>query len=130
MVNYSDLNDAEIAQKVFFWVNSELCQKGGLAHFFNGEFFYSPAGEAAKKFDPCNNHADAWPIIAESKITMLACDDLWIACPSGSVIDGDTSESQSLMYVNSWSKCPCMSDVNPLRAAMVVFLMMQEAKNG
>lgn len=82
------------------------------------------------KWNPCQNAGDAWHIIAESKITILACDDLWIACPAGSVIDGDTSESQSSMYVNSWSKCPFMADINPLRAAMIVFLMMQDAKNG
>ena len=113
MVDYSKMSDFEINSAVSMAMRIHSA---------------SPESKYVVINDYCNNPADAWPIIAESKITMLACDDLWIACPSGSVIDGDTSESQSLMYVNSWSKCPCMSDINPLRAAMIVFLMMQEKR--
>lgn len=130
MKNYSEMSDAEIAQKVFFWVNGELCPKGGIAGFFNGALLYTSSGGVRKQFDPCNNPSDAWQTIYDNKITLIACLDGWIACPYGSVIDGDTTESQSIMYVNSWNKATCFADSNPLRAAMIVFLMMQDAKNG
>lgn len=127
MVDYSKLSDFEINKAVALTVNPVLAEKE--CYDISGRaVFHDKRGTCGFSF--ISDPADAWPIIADSKITMLACDDLWIACPSGSVIDGDTSESQSLMYVNSWSKCPCMVDINPLRAAMIVFLMMQDAKNG
>lgn len=69
-------------------------------------------------FDPCNNPADAWTII-ESKLICLAADVFaephdggkWIAQPA-----------------YGWEKERVRSD-NPLRAAMIVFLMMQDAKH-
>ena len=111
MVDYSKLSDAEIAQKVFFWVNDKICLAGGLAHFFNGEFLYSSKGQSSKKFDPCNNPEDAWPIITNNFISVIpsAHRDIWFA-------DGQGGETTF--------------DTNPLRAAMIVFLMMKDAKNG
>lgn len=65
--------------------------------------------------DYCSNPADAWTIIAENKITVHApmrYDELqeWLAFD---VHDSDTD----------------FKDVNPLRAAMIVFLMMKENEN-
>lgn len=85
--------------------------------------------ETIKLVDYCNSPTDAWPIIYENKISLIGCLDMWIAAPYSSVIDGDTSESQEFMYVNSW-KAPCLSHQNPIRAAMIVFLMMQDEKIG
>lgn len=76
----------------------------------------------------CNNPADAWHIITANKITIIACADKWIAVPIGSIIDGDTSENESMMYCNSFSNAHGVSDVNPLRAAMIVYLQMMEQK--
>lgn len=58
-------------------------------------------------FDPCNNPTDAWPIIVENKIglTPSHCGEFWEA-------DHD--------YF--------FRDKNPLRAAMIVYLMMNEAE--
>lgn len=69
-------------------------------------------------FDPCNNPADAWPIIVENKIMLSprCADDEWkaqIHLGSEDIFDN---------YASAWHK-------NPLRAAMIVFLMMQESKN-
>ena len=58
-------------------------------------------------FDPCNNPSDAWPIILENKITIepIVCfGDLWQA---------NIKHHKELCE-------------NPLRAAMIVYLMMNE----
>lgn len=115
MVDYSKLSDAEIAQKVFFWVNDKICLSGGLAHFANGEFFYSSNGQSSKKFDPCNNPSDAWPIILENHIA---------------VVPYRYSLPQAWPTAFGVVSKFCTGDANPLRAAMIVFLMMQDAKNG
>ena len=58
----------------------------------------------------CSNPSDAWPIILENKITIFSPNDthddsLWMA---------ELDESH-------------MFSANPLRAAMIAFLMMQES---
>lgn len=62
--------------------------------------------ETEETFDPCNNPADAWPIIEENKIALNPRKDgEWIA--------------------QGFENCLALIDANPLRAAMIVFLMMQ-----
>lgn len=61
-------------------------------------------------FNPCNNAAEAWPIIVENRL----------------YIDP--------IYASDWSvssECDSFREIhkNPLRAAMIVFLMMQESAN-
>ena len=62
-------------------------------------------------FDPCNSPSDAWPIIVENKI--------------------------SIKFRSGTDKLSCMAEYdnqtysvheNPLRAAMIVYLIMQEAE--
>lgn len=64
--------------------------------------------EDAGEFDPCNSWADAGPLLVESKIGIVPSqyDGRWLA--SG-----------------GYGK-PSVTDENPLRAAMVVFLMMHD----
>lgn len=81
--------------------------------------------QGIKTFDPCNNPADAWPIIVGNKISIVSLDNKWIAAPVDTVIDGVTGDSDVCFYASS----DAVFDVNPLRAAMIVFLMMQESKN-
>lgn len=71
-----------------------------------------------KDFDPCNNPADAWPIIHDNLISINFDNDGY-----------DTPES-------SWCRATAMNgdeyygdEKRPLRAAMIVFLMMQDAKH-
>lgn len=61
-------------------------------------------------FNPCNNPADAWPIITSNRIGIVpgTATDKWAAH------HGDCDIA--------------IADVNPLRAAMVVFLMMQDSR--
>ena len=72
-----------------------------------------------KVFEPCNNPADAWPIIMAARISIIQDTYEEEACAmSGAHTDlGWTLTAELFSY-----------DVNPLRAAMICYLMMQEAK--
>ena len=59
-------------------------------------------------YDPCNNPADAWPIIHDNRIGISPSGEIWHAYSSGED------------FVCSISK--------PLRAAMIVYLMMKDAE--
>lgn len=60
-------------------------------------------------YDPCNNPADAWPIILSNKISINHwCTGEWTA----DAIDGEFVFSDT-----------------PLRAAMIVYLQMMEQKS-
>lgn len=61
--------------------------------------------------DYCNNPADAWPIITENRISTIYLDENEWGCRG----DGDKNTCRA---INS----------NPLRCAMVVFLMMKEGE--
>ena len=69
-------------------------------------------------FNPCNNPEDAWPIIIENEISLIS------RCANG--------EWKAQLHLgredifDSYASC---WDKNPLRAAMIVFLMMQESQN-
>ncbi|HED3889362.1 TPA: DUF2591 family protein [Morganella morganii] len=71
-------------------------------------------------FDPCNNPADAMPIVFEKNISLHAprFSEGWMAEYTGS--DDDVNDGFQAEYFDSHNQ-------NPLRAAMEVFLMM---KNG
>ena len=68
--------------------------------------------------DYCNNPADAWPIIAGNEISLIS------RCANGEwkaqlhLGKDDIFDN----YASCWDK-------NPLKAAMIVFLMMQESQN-
>ncbi|WP_414456848.1 phage protein NinX family protein [Enterobacter kobei] len=66
------------------------------------------------RFDPCHNPADAWPIIVGSKINIRFG------------AEGMACEAQFMQYGHESVEC---YHANPLRAAMIVFLMMQDANN-
>ena len=68
----------------------------------SGGLFYT-------EVDYCNNPSDAWPIVMEYKIDIQHRDGFNTPC----------AKHCEHMY----------PDKNPLRAAMVVFLMMQESKS-
>lgn len=64
-------------------------------------------------FNPCNNPADAWPIIVDSKINIRFG------------AKGMPCEAQFFQYGHESVEC---YHENPLRAAMIVFLMMKEGE--
>lgn len=66
-------------------------------------------------FNPCNNPADAWTIILSNRISMI-----WDC--------SEDANSEWWNAVDQFDECRIQYQSNPLRAAMIVFLMMQEAK--
>lgn len=72
--------------------------------------------QGIKTFDPCNSPADAWPIIADNGIS-LEC-----------IVVNRHEKTWRAQFKPAYVKHR-MNHKNPLRAAMIVFLMMQESKN-
>ncbi|EBP9663341.1 DUF2591 domain-containing protein [Salmonella enterica subsp. enterica] len=74
--------------------------------------------------DYCNNPADAWPIIVGKKLSLINADDKWLCVPEDEPIDGVTGDAVHMIYSGGG-----VEHENPLRAAMIVFLMMQDLAN-
>ncbi|EIU7558092.1 DUF2591 domain-containing protein [Providencia rettgeri] len=110
MNKYTELSDFEINKKVALHV-------GGFALSLTVvDDEYKTEGNIVN-FDPCNNPADAMPIIIENNISLRAptITDRWKA----EFID---EYGNYIGYRRSLNK-------NPLRAAMELFLMMKDAEN-
>jgi Bacteriophage P22, NinX len=103
MTDYSKMSDFEI--------NKAAGSAAGYATGIEPCFEVVIINKTGRPFDPCNNPADAWPIIVEHSISLIMHDEYkgqpWFACKGR--IDA--------------------THANPLRAAMIVFLMMKEAEN-
>ncbi|EOC3061154.1 phage protein NinX family protein [Cronobacter dublinensis] len=70
-------------------------------------------------FNPCNNPADAWPIIASNQISLMYEEAMGKWC-AGKPYWVDGCE---------WQLDIDVMDANPLRSAMIFFLMIQESQN-
>ncbi len=117
-MDYSKMSDQEI--------NAAVARVAGI-HFdecgpcyFDYSMTGSPYsdGEPIRiDFDPCNNAADAWPIITENKISIIL-DNPTMPCATANARDlfDDADPIVSVVYDK------------PLRAAMLVYLQLQEAK--
>ena len=131
MKDYASMSDFEINRRVaialdidmhFYIPESEDSFQSGFLPTELGPIWQTSAGfveeftvSNGNVFNPCNNPADAWPIIVDNKITVHAPmrydkPQEWLAFD---VHDSDTD----------------FKDTNPLRAAMIVFLMMQERQH-
>ena len=106
MNKYRDKSDFEINKAVAVNINGTdaVVEKFGR--------IYISDSDAMVSFDPCNNPADAMPIIIENNISILAN---W-------GINGEWAATYELSRHIKYNK-------NPLRAAMEVFLMMKDAEN-
>lgn len=115
MNKYRDKSDFEINKAVA--ENVGIIDNLYIAEFY-GEVIWNVSsndiynGFTSKKgwaFDPCNNPADAMPIIIENGISSLFNGDEWIC----SALDGEFLSINENLY----------------RAAMEVFLMMKDVEN-
>ncbi|QGF22026.1 putative NinX protein [Erwinia phage Midgardsormr38] len=118
-MDYSKLSDFEINGRV-----ARATQKIGDFTQARGKTLihdYEDVGEFKnicigwKEFDPCNNPADAWPIIQKSGISLVYDGDDWLALHFS---------RPSLTYPNDHRKHPD----KPFRAALILWLMMQESE--
>lgn len=115
MNKYTELSDFDINKKV-----AENLKLNTIAYERTEIVLFDDMD--ATPFDPCNNPADAMPIIIENKISLLAGDsNFWCArygewnilpCPSG---------------IGFIEKAQVIND-SPYRAAMELFLLMKDAE--
>lgn len=113
MKDYSAMTDAQINSAVGMSFGENVGEPVNGNQLVNIDAQY-----LCSSFDPCNNPADAWPIIVENGINIFT--DM---IPHGlrgqarvSVIDDGRIGSE----------CLIAKAKNPLRAAMIVFLMMKD----
>ncbi|MBJ9257275.1 DUF2591 family protein [Citrobacter amalonaticus] len=97
-MDYSQLSDFEINCRVAYHIGLKTVER-------------AEEGE----FKPCENPADALPIITANKISIYAMSE----------VDTRGKWGAEAFYPN---EAYHFND-NPLRAAMIVFLMMQDAKH-
>lgn len=78
-------------------------------------YFYQ-LSDGSLIYDYCNNPSDAWPIIVENKISTFY---------TGEGVYGWAASSDVFEFYSKGKQIH-QFDKNPLRAAMIVFLKMQE----
>jgi hypothetical protein len=114
-MKYDNMSDNEINVEVWAW----LAVDDGDNNMLSGD----PLAPLATDIpDYCNSWADAGPIIAENQISIYFDADLIIDPPASWVMcHGSNSKGGLAKHYGQPDK--------PLRAAMIVFLMMQEEKS-
>ena len=126
-MDYSQLSDFEINVAVFEAIHNgspdyKEGENGDMVFVsFEGDIVNGDAVEVEVErgsFNPCVNPADAWPIITENNISIIL-DNPSMPCATDNARDlfDDAGPNVGVAYDN------------PLRAAMIVFLMMQDANN-
>lgn len=99
-MDYSKLSDNKInAEVALHWLGKgNFGLMNGAVETFGGSF------------NPCNNPADAWPIIVANRITLIPASrgDEWMA--------------------QAFDRAIADVSTNPLRSAMTLYLMMQEGE--
>ncbi|EMP4942749.1 phage protein NinX family protein [Escherichia coli] len=126
-MDYSQLSDFEINVAVFEAIHNgspdyKEGENGDMVFVsFEGDIVNGDAVEVEVErgsFNPCANPADAWPIITENNISIIL-DNPSMPCATDNARDlfDDAGLNVGVAYDN------------PLRAAMIVFLMMQDANN-
>lgn len=117
MSKYDEMSDFEMAKRVATAL--KLCIQDPVVKNQDYISVLDPDCDMyVVKFDPCNNPNDAWPIIVENGINLVQDGDGGYYATdgylhhSGSIVDGELE----------------FNDKNPLRAAMIVFLMMKEGE--
>lgn len=119
-MDYSKLSDFEINKLVGDVVFKGLwsCRPGSSGNK-SDSWYYGNADASLNPLSPlpdyCNNPFDAWPIIVENNISVYV------------IGGGDKRGEWGAEGFNPNS--PYHFNDNPLRAAMIVFLMMQESAN-
>ncbi|QGR65287.1 phage protein NinX family protein [Yersinia intermedia] len=112
MKDYSAMSDEEISKEVgdnlgLEWANLD-------ANY--NKLCYWKMGAGPLVFDPCNKPADAWPIIFRERITLTP------------KVTGYEWDAISPVILNDDIE-HLHTGPNPLRSAMIVFLMMKDRES-
>ena len=123
MTDYSQMSDFEINKAVAdIAMNGTWHLRPEHPENKTGGWLYGSNGiETNPLPDYCNSPTDGWPIIIENKIAIIpdSADGEWVAFNEFTLCEGDWMfASDPERHVNG---------SNPLRAAMIVFLMMKGA---
>ncbi len=114
MNKYRDKSDFEINKAVFVAakINHDDTDLSGSKVFY---------GNGAKwiEFDPCNDPADAMPIIFDNNISLIFSHKEYPLA----------TNNPSGLFRDALSPKNVVTNKNPLRAAMELFLMMKDAEN-
>lgn len=118
--DYSKMSDFEINKLVAIATGHKQLGSLGWRGLKDGEFNEVMVRGPLKigGFDPCNNPADAWLIIVANNIDIIQDNGQGCALATNSAIQMFQGDDVHISQ-----------DENPLRAAMIVLLMMQESKN-
>ncbi|NQE76653.1 phage protein NinX family protein [Pantoea ananatis] len=116
-MNYSEMSDFEINKRVLE-IKSGIRPIGYAHHADKRSAAIVDVNNNYHWYDFCNSWADAGPIIQKNNISILI-DDTTQKWSSASV--------QDFTNVSAYKFGNCHE--NPLRAAMIVFLMMRDAGN-
>lgn len=125
-MDYSKLSDFEINKRVADIVmNGAWHVKPSYPDNKTGGWIYGSSGIPTKHLpDYCNNPADAWPIIVSNLIEISP--DYHFSDEKEEFLNPTGIWSARLITASgSFKRC---EEENPLRAAMIAFLMMQEEK--
>lgn len=117
MKDYSNMSDFEINK----WIAVELAPDGYIGinkspRSDSEVVVTTENGEGCTKnsyVDYCNNPSDAWPLIRENRIS-LRPDDMYEEAPHSGYWRADNEDGNHFHHEN------------PLRAAMIVYLMMKD----
>ena len=124
-MDYCKMSDFEINMSVALALGAKEVVPGIFMDDNRRYEFEKPRGKAGNKFffDPCNNPADAWPIISESRIAIIpdTAEGEWVAFNEFTLYEGDWMFASDPAHHSNGK--------NPLRCAMECFLMMQESAN-
>jgi len=115
-MNYEDMSDFEINKAVAEAIGHQVC----VSHHPGSENAIIIVNGSARAVDYCNNWSDGGPIIVENGIGLAfkphcECDG-WVA-------------ARHIYGALESNREPFTYHENPLRAAMIVFLKMQESKH-
>ena len=126
MKDYASMSDFEINKSVAdIAMNGTWHVKPSHPDNDTGGWLYGSNGIQTYELpDYCNNPADAWPIIIGQKLSLINADDEWLCVPDYATVDGVAGDDIQKIYFSYG-----YVDANPLRCAMIVFLMMKESEN-
>jgi hypothetical protein len=114
MSKYSEVSNSEINKRVAQLTGVHSDEEGPC--WFDYAHMDSDGEPERHSFDPCNNPSDTWPIIIKNEISLLFNEtQVGKYTAAGGESDGFKHQFE-------------VTDDNPLRAAMIVYLMMQEQK--